>query len=127
MYTVCVESHFSAVHRLQLRDGTLEPVHGHDWRVRVAFSRTVLDDESMVVVFQRARQALESIVKPLHYTDLNRNPALAGRNPTAEVVAKYVFDGLAGLGLSSVRRVEVTEAPGCIGGYEERAAAEDAE
>ena len=118
MYTVVVEGIFSAVHRLRLLDGTIEPTHGHDWHVRVYFSRAVLDEADMVIDFAQAQSSLQSVVAQLHHTDLNRHEAFSGRNPTAEVVAKHVFDRMVAKGLSTTRRVEVTEAPGYVAAFE---------
>ncbi len=118
MYTVTVEAGFSAVHRVRSPDGTLEPEHSHDWRVRAFFGRAKLDGSAMVIDFDRARSDLESVVGELHRTDLNRHKDLGARNPTAEVVARYLFDRIRDLGLSTLRRIEVTEAPGCVGGFE---------
>ena len=118
MYTVMVEGIFSAVHRLRLLDGTWEPPHGHDWHVRVYFSRAVLDEADMVIDFAQAQSSLQSVVAQLHHTDLNRYEAFSGRNPTAEVVAKHVFDRMVAKGLSTTHRVEVTEAPGCVAAFE---------
>lgn len=118
MYSVSVEVGFSAVHSVKLRDGTFESQHGHEWRVRVYFMRADVDETGMVVDFQDARSALESVTAKLHHTDLNEHAGLGGRNPTAEVVARYIFERLAELGLSTIQRVETTEAPGCVASYE---------
>ena len=118
MYAVTVEANFQAFHRLRLPDGTLEPRHAHDWRVRARFVQAELDDAGMVVDFGKAQSALESVAKHLDGTDLNDHAHLAVANPTAELVAKHIFERLAGLGLSALRRVEVMEAPGCTATFE---------
>jgi 6-pyruvoyltetrahydropterin/6-carboxytetrahydropterin synthase len=108
---------FSAVHRVRLPDGTTEPLHGHDWIVRASFARNEVDATGMVIDFQDAKVALDSIVRDLHHTNLNDHDGLAGRNPTAEVIARYVFERLVEMGLLSTSRVEVTEAPGCVAAF----------
>lgn len=118
MFTVTVEATFSAVHRVRLRDGSLEPHHGHDWLVRAHFTRVGLDDSGMVVDFIEARSALQAAVAQLHHADLNEHAAFTGLNPTAEVVAKHVFDRLKTSGPAQISRVEVTEAPGWTAIYE---------
>lgn len=118
MYTVSVEVGFFAVHRVKLRDTPLEPQHGHEWRVRAYFARADVDETEMVVDFHEARSALQSVTAKLHNTDLNENEGLGGLNPTAEVVARYIFERLAEFGLSTIQRVEITEAPGCVACYE---------
>ena len=117
MYTVRIEAGFCATHHVRLADGSVEPPHGHDWRVRAEFARAELDDREMVVDFEAARAALCSIVAPLHHADLNEHPGLTGRNPTAEVVARHLFDRMRALGFCDIRRVEVTEAPGCVAAF----------
>ncbi len=118
MYTTVVDAGFSAVHRVPLADGTLEPRHGHDWTVRVHVSRPELDARGMVVDFCQVRSVLEAILTGLHHTDLNEHVAFSGRPPTAEWVARFVFDRLGGEAVSGVSRVEVLEAPGCMAVYE---------
>ena len=104
MYTIVVEEGFSAVHRVTLHDGTLEEPHSHDWGVRACFSRRTLDDAGMVMDFDRARTGLQAVLAQLHETDLNSIECMAGLNPTAEVVAGYVFERLEDQGLSAVCR-----------------------
>ena len=119
MFTIVVEAGFSATHRVRYADGTAEEPHGHTWRVRAFFSRSHLDDVGMVIDFGEAQTALRSAVDELENTDLNAHPALRGANPTAEVVAKYLFDRVFAAGVSTLRSVEVTEAPGCVAIFEQ--------
>jgi len=117
MYTVSVEATFCAMHRVQMPDGSLEPLHGHDWRVRARFAGETLDDHGMVVDFCEAKDALDRIVGEFHHTDLSAHAALGGKSPTAEVVARVVYDLLEKSGLGSLSSVEITEAPGCVAAF----------
>jgi len=118
VFTVAVEAGFSAEHSVRYPDGTAEKHHGHAWGVRAFFSLEKLNDVGMVIDFGEAQAALRSAVNELEDTDLNSHPALCGANPTAEVVAKHVFDRILAAGISTLRRVEVTEAPGCVAIFE---------
>ena len=118
MYTVTVEGGFSAVHRVRLPDGTVEPPHSHDWVVRAHFGRPELDAAEMVIDFHEAQARLQAVLTHLHHTDLTSHAALAGSNPTAEVVARHVFERIREAGLPAIHRVEVTEAPGCVASFE---------
>ncbi len=118
MYTIVVEAGFSAAHRVLLPDGTLEPLHSHDWGVRACFARTKLDETGMVIDFNKAREGLQTVLAQLHQTNLNEVGSITGLNPTAEVVAGHVFERLRDQGLSTIRRVEVTEACGCTATFE---------
>ena len=116
-FTISIEATFSATHRLRFADGSLEPLHGHDWHVRAYFQRAELDEAGMVVDFHRAEETLRAILAPLHHSDLNALPDFAHLNPTAEIVARRVFQKLFDAGLREVSRVDVTEAPGCVASY----------
>lgn len=118
MYTAIVEATFHASHRVKLPDGSLEPLHGHDWVVRAHFRTPDLDDKDMVVDFCTVQQALADVTAPLSGRNLNELPDFRGRTPTAELVARLVFDRLEGWGLRTLHRVEVTEAHGCVAAYE---------
>jgi 6-pyruvoyl-tetrahydropterin synthase len=118
VYTASVESRFSATHSVRLPDGSFEAPHAHDWQVRAVFARPGLNADEMVVDFCEAQEALAKAIDPLRGQDLNRIEAFAGRIPTAEVVARFIYDELWRAGLGWLRRVEVTEAPGCVAGYE---------
>jgi 6-pyruvoyltetrahydropterin/6-carboxytetrahydropterin synthase len=119
MYEVSVQATFSAAHRVRLPDGRLEPPHGHDWQVRISFRGEQLDAAGFLVDFVAAQRVLDDAVGRLHHTDLNECPTMKGLNPSAENVARVIYDligrdpGLRPL-LSQVR---VTEAPGCNATY----------
>lgn len=73
--------------------GFQEDRHGHNWEVEAAVR---LDSEAQEPVFI---QALEAWVGSLDYRLLNDLEPLAGRNPTAEVLAEHAFRYLQGAAL----------------------------
>jgi 6-pyruvoyltetrahydropterin/6-carboxytetrahydropterin synthase len=102
---------FSAAHQLRLYDGSLEPLHGHNWQVRVTVGAPVLDPIGVVMDFHELERLLDQIILPLNNTHLNQTPAFASVNPSAENIAAHIG---ASLGLpDSVRlvSVEVWETP----------------
>ena len=118
MFSVVVETRFSATHYIRLHDGSEEPRHGHDWRVRATFEKPSLDKLGMVIDFAEAKNVLKQVVQQLDYCDLNELPVLRGKNPTTEVVAEWIFHRIGELGVTCIGRVEVTEAPGCTAIFE---------
>ncbi len=118
MYTVSVETTFCATHRVCFPDGTLEPLHGHDWRVLAVFAKESLDDHGMVVDFCEAGRVLGEVVAGFHHANLNELEVFSGVGPTAEVVARVVFDRVVGRGLEALSSIEITEAPGCVATYQ---------
>ncbi len=115
-YRITVEGRFSAVHQLRLPNGGLESLHGHDWIVRATFSAPQLDSLGMVVDFHIAENSIRLMLAPLNHSNLNEHSAFRDCNPTAEVVAEYVFGALLREGLP-VHEVAVTEAPGCTASF----------
>ncbi|MCI0433121.1 MAG: 6-carboxytetrahydropterin synthase [Gemmatimonadetes bacterium] len=123
MYELSVERQFCAAHAIMIGDRR-EPVHGHNWRVRVIVAGSELDPNGLLCDFHKLERELERVIGPLHNADLNAAPAFAHRNPTAEHVARHIGDSLAGRLPAGVRlrRVSVEEAPGCIATFEAGAA-----
>lgn len=119
MFTATVEGQFSAAHQVRLPDGSLEPIHGHDWHVTATFASQQLDPTGFVVDFVAARAALDDVLSGLHHQHLNHAPALAGINPTAEHLARYLFERLAASAVGTcLLAIRITEAPGCAATYQ---------
>lgn len=123
MYEISVEGDFSATHQLTLVDGSLEPLHGHDWHVWVRLETAQLDASGMVADFVAVERALRHVLDELHHADLNRHAWFAGVNPTAEHVARVLFEHLSSaVWRDKLRGVRVREAPGCTAAYGPRPA-----
>jgi 6-pyruvoyltetrahydropterin/6-carboxytetrahydropterin synthase len=128
MYEITIEKTFSAAHALRLPDGSLEPLHGHDWIVRVTVASGQLDAMDTVMDFHRIEDQLEAVVEPWRNRNLNEVAPFAGGeadarglavNPSAERVAEQVAWVISG-GLPEpvwLRAVSVREAPNCWARY----------
>ncbi|MBL8878500.1 MAG: 6-carboxytetrahydropterin synthase [Phycisphaerales bacterium] len=119
MFEVTVSGWFAAAHQLRLSDGSLEPLHGHNWRVEVTCAGESLDAMGVLVDFTKLKPALDSLLARMHDRHLNELPAFAARNPSAENVALHIAESL-GAALPTGARVacvEVEEAPGCVARY----------
>ena len=82
---------FCAAHSLKLYDGSMEPIHGHNWRVQVRVSSPKLDSIGVVMDFHLLEKLIDDIVTPWHNRHLNECPPFATElNPTAENVAFHV-------------------------------------
>ena len=82
---------FSAAHALRLYDGSLEPVHGHNWRVKVTVAAPKLDAIGVVMDFHELERLVDQLVVPLHNRHLNDvEPFARELNPSAENVALHV-------------------------------------
>ncbi len=85
---------FSASHQLRLYDQSLEPLHGHNWRVRVAVAADQLDAIGVVMDFHELERLVDRIIEPMHNRHLNELPGFSRMNPSAENVALAVGQAL---------------------------------
>lgn len=118
-YELTLRAEFSAAHRLRLLDGSLEPLHGHNWLVEVLLSGDRLDDMDVLADFTLLQPRLRAITGELHDSYLNEHAAFAGRNPSTELVARHVHDRLVPGLPAGVRvlRVQVWETRDCAAAY----------
>jgi 6-pyruvoyltetrahydropterin/6-carboxytetrahydropterin synthase len=100
---------FAAAHQLRLYDGSLEPLHGHNWRVEVIVSAEKLDSIGVVMDFHELERLVEQIVGPMHNHHLNELPMFAKLNPSTENVAIYIGQTLRLPVGVTLDRVEVWE------------------
>jgi len=77
--------------------GFSEPRHGHNWTVE---AEVEMEGPGLEGLFA---QALDAWVGGLDYTLLNDQPWLKGKNPTAELLAQWAFEGLKQAGLHPLR------------------------
>jgi len=90
-FEISTTHQFSAAHQLKLYDGSLEPLHGHNWVVRVTVGRANLDAIGVVMDFHALERFIDEVVRPMHNRNLNEVPPFAGGlNPTTENVAVHV-------------------------------------
>ncbi len=94
MYYISVESHFDAAHFLRGYGGKCENLHGHRYKVAVKLASTELNEIGLAYDFTD----LKSIIKPLlvryDHTLLNDVPPFDKLNPSAENIARVIFDEL---------------------------------
>src|SRR3954447_11290419 len=82
---------FSAAHQLRLYDGSLEPLHGHNWRVKVTAAAPKLDAIGVGMDFHVLERLVDAVLAPLHNRHLNDVPPFTSElNPSAENVALHV-------------------------------------
>ena len=126
MYEATVSRVFAAAHAIRLYDGSLEPLHGHNWTVDVTVEADQLDDIQVVMDFHQLQQSLDALIEILDNNNLNQIPPFgpSGQpkttlNPTAESVAWWFADQLSPALPKNVRLqvVKVGEAPDCTAAY----------
>jgi 6-pyruvoyltetrahydropterin/6-carboxytetrahydropterin synthase len=93
-FEITTTRRFSAAHQLRLYDGSLEPVHGHNWRVKVTVGSTGVDAIGVVMDFHELERLTDAVLSPLHNRNLNEVPPFTSMNPSAENVAMHVGEAL---------------------------------
>jgi len=115
VFSISTETHYQASHSLTL-EHTREPVHSHDWRVRVTVQSKTLDSSGLVMDFHKLKRLLEKTVEPYQNRHpLNDLPAFQNYNPSTERIAEDICNRLNPLlpGGLSISLVEVWEFPDC--------------
>jgi 6-pyruvoyltetrahydropterin/6-carboxytetrahydropterin synthase len=96
MFEVSVEETFAAGHALRNYKGKCENVHGHNYRVQVTFAGPELDPTGLLVDFVLVKKLMQTVVDRLDHQHLNDLPPFDTLNPSAENIAKYFYDEIAG-------------------------------
>jgi len=116
LYAITVESGFEASHRLKLADGSTEPLHSHNWKVVAEVAAEKLNCMGVVMDFHHLKAILNAILASITETGLDKIEYFQQNSSSAESVARYIYEQLAGQLPNDVklRSVAVTEASGCI-------------
>ena len=120
MYEVTITTQFSAAHRLKYLDGKYENLHGHNWVATVTVQAEKLNAMGVGIDFVDLKKQTEDLLSRLDYQTINEVPPFDKINPSAENVARWVFDELNGKIVEEgvrVSRVEVRELPDCGAAY----------
>jgi 6-pyruvoyltetrahydropterin/6-carboxytetrahydropterin synthase len=115
MFSVSVETHFWASHQLTLADGSKEPLHHHNWAVTAKVSSDKLDNTGLVMDFGQLKAMVNEITAGFDNVGLDSIDYFKRNKPSAENVAKYIFDKLEPklpVGVK-LRSIKVIEEPGC--------------
>ncbi len=116
-YLLSAETSFSAAHRLPGVD-TCDRIHGHDWRVRltVRVDAAAVGASGMAVDFREVERAARAAVEDFEHRDLNQLEPFKHTAPTAEQVARIVYERAHGqlsaaVPTARLEEVEVWETP----------------
>ena len=95
MYSIAIETEFSAAHILRGYNGPCSRPHGHNWKVTVEAKTDKLDSAGMGIDFYLLQKKTEEITSKFDHQDINSiSPFDKDLNPTSENLAKYIFDEL---------------------------------
>ena len=92
MFEVIIEETFAAGHALRNYRGKCENVHGHNYRCQVAVEGSQLDSIGLLVDFVELKKSVHAVLDRLDHQWLNEFPPFDVLNPSAENMAKYIYD-----------------------------------
>jgi 6-pyruvoyltetrahydropterin/6-carboxytetrahydropterin synthase len=92
MFEVTIEETFAAGHALRNYRGKCENVHGHNYRAEVALQGAELDAIGLLVDFVELKRVVHAVLDRMDHQWLNDFPPFDALNPSAENMAKYIYD-----------------------------------
>jgi 6-pyruvoyltetrahydropterin/6-carboxytetrahydropterin synthase len=95
MYEISVDESFSAGHYLRGYQGKCENQHGHNYRVRVMMEGDKLDSAGLLYDFVHLKQVIQTVIRSLDHRNLNDFAPFDKVNPSAENIAKHIYDEIA--------------------------------
>ena len=107
MFEVTIEESFAAGHALRNYHGRCENVHGHNYRCHVTIEGAELDSIGLLVDFVALKKIVHTVLDRMDHQWLNDLPPFDAINPSAENMAKHIYDGVAG-GLKDTPGVRVS-------------------
>ena len=111
MFEISATARFCASHQLRLYDGSLEPLHGHDWQVKVTVAADTLDPIGVVMDFHQLQRRVHQIIDTFHNHHLNDLPSFVQVNPSAENVGLQIGQALKLPERVTLLAVEIWETP----------------
>ncbi len=107
MYQLTVKGHFDAAHALAGYPGECRELHGHTWDVEVTVEGSELDEVGIVYDFKTLKEDLGAVLDDYDHGYLNEVAPFDEVNPTAENLARVIFESLGSTVDSRVKVVEV--------------------
>jgi 6-pyruvoyltetrahydropterin/6-carboxytetrahydropterin synthase len=92
MFVLKIVTDFASAHSLRDYAGDCSRLHGHNWQVEVCVNASELDNTGIVIDFRTIKQQTKTVIKRLDHRYLNDISPFDKINPTAENIAKYLFD-----------------------------------
>ena len=91
MYRIFVEIRFSSAHSIQHYNGPCGELHGHTWKVKVEVLSEKTNELGLSIDFKDLKKISESVVSRLDHQYINKIKPFQNENPTAENIAKYIY------------------------------------
>ena len=122
MYELTVKADFEAAHFIKNYPGKCARLHGHNWVVEAVAKGDELNELGILIDFKVLKIELNKILAELDHQYLNELEIFAEKNPSAENLAKIIFEKLSASeifsGKNKLSAVKVHESPkSCVTYY----------
>lgn len=94
MYELTVKGHFDAAHALRDYPGECRRLHGHTWDIEVTVEGEDLDEIEIVYDFKQLKADLAAVLQAYDHVYLNEVEPFDVLSPTAENLARVIYDAL---------------------------------
>lgn len=94
MYELTVRGDFEAAHKIVGYEGKCKQLHGHNWSVEAVVRGSELDRLGVLIDFKVLKGALKGVLEEFDHQYLNELKAFEVLNPTAENLARLIFERL---------------------------------
>ena len=121
MYLLTVEKIISTAHQLRNYEGPCARTHGHNWKIQIEVQSKTVNKTGIAIDFSELDKLLWNVIGPFDHQLLNSVTPFNEINPTAENIAKYIFEQIKSLippGIS-LQRVNLWETDNYMVSYEE--------
>jgi 6-pyruvoyltetrahydropterin/6-carboxytetrahydropterin synthase len=92
MYEISVTRSFAAAHLLKDIGGKCEGLHGHNFIVEVCIAAAALNKEGLLLDFRVLKEWIDETLEGLDHKHLNDLPYFQKMNPSAENLARFIYD-----------------------------------
>lgn len=92
MFKLKIVREFSSAHNLRGYKGKCEELHGHNYKVELVIHGEKIDKIGMLCDFKILKKYLDDVIKKLDHKYLNKIEPFNKINPTAENIAKYIYN-----------------------------------
>lgn len=95
MYELCIRDEIASAHLIRGYEGKCQYLHGHTWKVEVFLESAELNELGMAEDFAVLKRKLKKLLSTMDHKNLNDLEMFQTLNPTAENMAKVIFDAFA--------------------------------
>jgi len=93
-YYLTVRDHFDAAHNLYGYPGACRELHGHTWDIEVTVAGRTLDEIGIIYDFKHIKDDLHAVLEAYDHHYVNEVAPFDTLSPTAENLARVIYDRL---------------------------------